>query len=1769
MALTINSSVNALRTMRSLNQTQGTLSETLRRLSSGVRVGVAADDPGRLGSTILAEAQQRGLRQSIRNLNDGLSLSQTLDGALGQISGALQRLRELGVQAANETYSAADRDALQQEALQMVALIDKAVEQTKFNGIGLLDGSARSIEVFVDQTAGAKALSLDLVKVDTQELTRKASYTSDRRGVYLSDLGAGELTINGVAIRATTDTDDSLSFSYGSGSAIAKARAINSVSSATGVTARVGETRVTANRAISAFDLNETHYFSINGEKLAGFHIDDFDSTGHLRDAINSLYTKTGVKAELDAYGQLSFVAEDGRNIQIHYSDMFTMLAVGMADTSGDETNLKGDVLKSTNPALVNLDEVATNFFGSIQSVTSRFQSYTDKVAVGGEFNRGDDHQDVVVQVIRAGGYGVAQLRIARETGSETTPVEDFDFTEVNGPYATSHTAGMEYFTGATGQSNNGVTGAVTATGLYDEGADRSYRILVTSPGSTDEAIKAVGDIYSTVLDTGVEELVVSGVTLTGTVTLGSLFHQTGENITLTFGATPRGQSVSQTNTTNYSQVITQNPAGSGVVITGTYTGDIDKSKEIRVINTGYTQGINAATLQVFDVVGGVATPVGAAFSVAAAVGAPYSIGDGLSVEFTPMARSFSLASGAVVSASGNASSYDSTGLDVTLASSTLDYFGERGSGTYTLDVTTAGRTGLAQYRVLFEGVQIVGPQVLNAGIISLADGINFHVQASTPTIGATSNSVSLAGNDNYGDSAADYNSSNFVFGGAYTGNLNDATAQVRVTTEGRVLAAGEVNTGDAAVLEYSIGGTVLGSTLARVGTFTVGEGVTFTIANASAATRLEVSSPLASLGTSSVAGTGTAATLSGALLGYNGSFTLNLDPNAFDRNRDLSVRVSELTPVVIGNAAGTVAGSGTLRVELVNSSNAVVQTADLTNVRAGQVNTIDPGLTITFNEAFTPLTFGRTSDGIVDSATMALSAGALYNNALEDRDFSFTFASTTNSSIAQATNGANGVDDAGVASVTGTYTGNFGNQTLGVAFTGTSAALTADTVTGGNPTSLVGTYNGAQGDQTLSATFLGGAAATASAASNDDATFSVAVNTSTSTYEGLAGDKNLTVTVESNLTVSITDGVATVSNVATGTNIDLGAAAFSALGNLAGLRLNIANSTSGNADSFTVNLDPARVTLTGAGGSATVDISTAGNATKTIDLSAHAAIFAGGVDPGVDLQITTPNSAHTGTATYALTTNSTVNLSTSRGAVNGVALDGSGNLNLDALLDADITTLFGGSFTASDSVGVVVAFSTFDRQVDDTYTLTLSKATSVNVTENGGGLGFSTSFAVAQDFGSTTIDLANFLPADPGFDLVITDAVRGFDDTYTLSLTGGQLSMAGAAMVADLDVRSLQVNDAFTSQLLADEFEVGSHYALTVTAPHLDAGDKYVVDEFIGTLKTGEQIFVNPVNSAFEDTVYTISNTGSVALPDGVVLQFPADGNFQVGDEVRFQARGYRGDFSVGGQYTDPAYPTTIEVEVITTGDVDGGAVLRARRLDNGPMSDGGALTVNFSAASTVDFNNIGGPGYIGQGVFMQFDLNTGAGEANRLYAGDKFYIDVVGSLSQNFGAQLILESKKNIELAYSDLNVDNKLGRMLYVGDPALVNAPGTLDTLSAAFLGVNTEESIAKINLGTQRGAEEAIRLVNFALEQINGARSNAGALQNRISQEINSLSTALYQTEVYGSRVKDADFAVEVARQSRALIVQQAGISMLRQINQQGTFGLQLVQSLLNS
>ena len=112
MAQTINTNVASLNAQRNLNSSQTSLATSLQRLSSGLRINSAKDDAAGLAISERMSSQVRGLNQATRNANDGISLAQTAEGALGEIGNNLQRLRELSVQSANATNSASDRAAL-------------------------------------------------------------------------------------------------------------------------------------------------------------------------------------------------------------------------------------------------------------------------------------------------------------------------------------------------------------------------------------------------------------------------------------------------------------------------------------------------------------------------------------------------------------------------------------------------------------------------------------------------------------------------------------------------------------------------------------------------------------------------------------------------------------------------------------------------------------------------------------------------------------------------------------------------------------------------------------------------------------------------------------------------------------------------------------------------------------------------------------------------------------------------------------------------------------------------------------------------------------------------------------------------------------------------------------------------------------------------------------------------------------------------------------------------------------------------------------------------------------------------------------------------------------------------------------------------------------------------------------------------------------------------------------------------------------------------
>ena len=141
MGIRINTNLDALTAQRNLGLNSLTFSTAVNRLSSGLRINVAADDAAGLSISEKLRAQVGGLRQAVRNAQEGVSLIQTAEGALNEVSAILQRMRELSVQAKNGTLSNEDADAVRLEIVELEAEIDRIADTTEFNSKTLLDGT--------------------------------------------------------------------------------------------------------------------------------------------------------------------------------------------------------------------------------------------------------------------------------------------------------------------------------------------------------------------------------------------------------------------------------------------------------------------------------------------------------------------------------------------------------------------------------------------------------------------------------------------------------------------------------------------------------------------------------------------------------------------------------------------------------------------------------------------------------------------------------------------------------------------------------------------------------------------------------------------------------------------------------------------------------------------------------------------------------------------------------------------------------------------------------------------------------------------------------------------------------------------------------------------------------------------------------------------------------------------------------------------------------------------------------------------------------------------------------------------------------------------------------------------------------------------------------------------------------------------------------------------------------------------------------------------
>lgn len=322
MPLYINTNQSSLNAQRQLSQTSSALASSFERLSSGLRINGASDDAAGLSITTRFTAQIRGLNQAIRNSNDGVSLAQTIEGALNETTNILQRMRELSVQSANDTNNADDRASLQAEVKQLKDELDRIAETTSFNGNKVLDGTYLARDLQVGANVG-ETLTLSVNGAGTRDLARQV-WTE---AVEVSNTGITGFTISyrdptsatglsNVRVRASIEADDQVSTSLRSSSAIAKARAINALTETTGVRAIVQRTEFQSG-TITETTLGGGTFLVLNGQKISGFKVEDADASGTLIDAFNAVAGETGVVASIHDKSGFTLTAEDGRNIHL------------------------------------------------------------------------------------------------------------------------------------------------------------------------------------------------------------------------------------------------------------------------------------------------------------------------------------------------------------------------------------------------------------------------------------------------------------------------------------------------------------------------------------------------------------------------------------------------------------------------------------------------------------------------------------------------------------------------------------------------------------------------------------------------------------------------------------------------------------------------------------------------------------------------------------------------------------------------------------------------------------------------------------------------------------------------------------------------------------------------------------------------------------------------------------------------------------------------------------------------------------------------------------------------------------------------------------------------------------------------------------------------------------------------------------------------------------------------------------------------------------
>ena len=352
MPTSINTNIASLNAQRNLMGSQDALATSLQRLSSGLRINSARDDAAGLAISERMTSQINGMAQAQRNANDGVSLAQTGESALSQMSGLLQRIRELAVQSANGTNTASDRQSLNQELNQLTAELDRFSTSTQFNGLALFDGTFTSTNYQVganaNQTVTATSANFRTNNYGVQELKSSDTATAAISGTGDAVTAATVYTDNSAAGLAAggPSSPNTINGGYGTGTFD-----ITTADSAKSIADKINAQPQTGVRAsaftqfdLSSFTAGSSYTWKVFGTNTTAQSIsfsvgNPASGTGlsSVVQAFNDKASQTGIVATISAASpaQITLTASDGSNITIGQVSGPAGSPVGVVASSG------------------------------------------------------------------------------------------------------------------------------------------------------------------------------------------------------------------------------------------------------------------------------------------------------------------------------------------------------------------------------------------------------------------------------------------------------------------------------------------------------------------------------------------------------------------------------------------------------------------------------------------------------------------------------------------------------------------------------------------------------------------------------------------------------------------------------------------------------------------------------------------------------------------------------------------------------------------------------------------------------------------------------------------------------------------------------------------------------------------------------------------------------------------------------------------------------------------------------------------------------------------------------------------------------------------------------------------------------------------------------------------------------------------------------------------------------------------------------------------